>query len=971
VNFRLLGPLEVEGPLGQIRLDGKRRRLFLLRLLTSPNLVLSDDRLAEDVWEGHPPEGVLSTLSSHVSLIRQAIGKERIRRKSGGYLMVVDLAEIDATCFSSEVDAGRTAWASGDRHAARELLAGALSRWRGPALADAGECAWAIGPRTRWEELRRAAEEELGEVRLQLGEHRQLVPMLEDAVAAEPLRERRWAQLMLAMYRSGLQADALNAYQRVRALLDEELGLEPSVELAHLEQRILRQDAELDWSAGVRVDTPQRPSGRHHIGLGASRQGDRPSRRTRMIGRERELDHLLSSIQERQVVTLTGIGGIGKSRLASEVTLWAERSYSEGSRWVELSSLTDSSDVHGAVAGALGIRITSPDMIVDTITEWLSDRRELLVLDNCEHVLPAVTGLVDVITSRCPGVTVLATSRILLGLPGEVVWTVRSLHRDDAFALFEERVFEIDPELSLGEGDRELIHRICDRLDGHPLAIEIAAAQVRSRSIEDILEVLPREWGEIDAETMQTRHRSLDESVAWSVRLLDDDSRRLFQDLAVFPSGFELDAALTVCDDEAMVRRIPFELAVLVSHSMIQIDRSATTTRYRVLEAMRDFGRRSEGVAARQKELQTRHCDYYRRHCVEVGRATLGPGYHGNGSMVRAEWDNFRAAMDHAIKDGDHDSAVDFVVPIGQWAIRALQSEHRLWVARCLELVASRSQIRPSLLALAAKWLGLSGDHEGARRLALDAIAAAAPDSTAAAMSWVAVAFSNGMTGRRKDVARAIAEAEAALDSCGDGFTFVEGHAVLHPLIVIATPDRQGSHRDAVHRAALDLDNSIANAIVHRMDVVEHIRGGMIEKAVWLLPAAIEAASRAQVASIEMDLEAMALLLMSPDDPTADERLLRILSALKAYDYGDTILRVLEYLGIVWARRGIVDRAATVLGHLQANNLRYPNPFGQLLRAEFLDPVASEPEAVASLESGAAMTRSELVNYAIELLGSG
>ena len=970
MNFGLLGPLEVGGSTGRIRIDGRRRRLLLLRLLSSPNHVVSDDQLAEDVWEGHPPDGVASTLSSHISLLRQVIGKDRLRRRSGGYLIVADVGDIDATCFCSDVDAGRAAWALGDRREAAELLSAALSRWRGQALADAGESPWAIGPRTRWEELRRAAVEDLGDVRLELGEHRQLVPILEDAISEEPLRERRWAQLMLAMYRSGLQADALHAYQRLRSLLVEEMGLEPSAELTLLERSILRQDPAIDWSAETPPESVRLARGRRRIGLEAIRAGDRMQRRNRLIGRALEFDRLVSSVQKRQVITLTGVGGIGKSRLASEVLVGAERSFTEGARWIELSSLTDSSDVPGAVAGALGVRVTSPDATVDTITEWLTDRNELLVLDNCEHVLPAVVALVDVITSRCPGVTVLATSRILLGLTGEVAWTVRSLAADDALALFEERAFEIDPGLTFDEADRTLIRRICGRLDGHPLAIEIAAAQLRLRSLEDVLAVLPRDRGDVDPEVLPRRHRSLDESVAWSVRLLDDDSRRLFRDLAVFPSGFDLDAVSEVCEDGTQDRRIRFELAILANHSMILIDRSTDTTRWRLLEAMRDLGVRDDADTARRHELRSRHSAYYRRRCTETGRTTLGRGFHGNGSLIRKEWDNFRSAMEHALEAGDLDAVEDFIAPIGQWAIRSLQSEHRLWVARGAALSARRSEVRPAIAVLAARWQGFSGDHDGARRMALAAIDRAPRGSTAAAMSWVTVAFANAMTGRRDEVVQAIGEAETALAACGDAFTFVEGHSVLHPLISVATPERQQSHREAVHEAAVDLDNAIAHAIVHRMDVVDHIRGGMIDKALWALPAAIESASRAQAASIEMDLEAMALLLMAPEDPAADERLLRVLSALNSYDYGDSIWGVLEVLGVYWARRHKADRAAMILGHLRANDRSYPNPVGRRLRREFLDPLASEPQVAACLEAGAQLTRSEIVHYALSRLRS-
>ena len=239
------------------------------------------------------------------------------------------------------------------------------------------------------------------------------------------------------------------------------------------------------------------------------------------------------------MVTLTGVGGIGKSRLALEASIGVEDSYSEGVCWIDLAPLGESGGVAASVAAGLGVQASAAEDLIDRITSWLADREELLILDNCEHVLSEAAGLVDVLTVRCPGITVLATSRSPLGLPGEIVWPMRALSPTDSSALFEERLFELDANLTLGAQDRETVARICDRVDGHPLAIEMAAAQVRSRSFEDILAVLPRTWEGGGVDDVPERHRSLDGNIEWSVRLLDDGSRELFENLSVFPSGFD------------------------------------------------------------------------------------------------------------------------------------------------------------------------------------------------------------------------------------------------------------------------------------------------------------------------------------------------------------------------------------------------------------------------------------------------
>ena len=247
VRFKILGSLAVEGEGGPLVVSGVRRRALLLRLLVPPNHPVSDDRLTDDLWDGEPPAGAASTLASHVSLLRQVIGRDRIARRAGGYVLVVGHEEVDALCFEEEAKAGDAAFGEGRVELARRLFEAALERWRGPALMDVHDMSWASGETTRLEELRRTSQESLMDARLALGEHHQLVAALESAVAEDPLRERRWRQLMIALYRSGRQADALHAYQRLRLFLGDQLGIEPSAELTLLEHSIILQKPELDW----------------------------------------------------------------------------------------------------------------------------------------------------------------------------------------------------------------------------------------------------------------------------------------------------------------------------------------------------------------------------------------------------------------------------------------------------------------------------------------------------------------------------------------------------------------------------------------------------------------------------------------------------------------------------------------------------------------------------------------------------
>ena len=336
MKFKVLGSLVVESDTGPLEVAGSRRKALLLRLLISANHPISDGRLLEDLWEGSPPPGASSTLASHVSLLRQVIGRDRIARRAGGYALVVDQWALDSICFQREAEAGQRALGAGDARAAYSLFSRALDRWSGPALLDVERMTWAQGERARLEELRLMSFESLVEARLTLGEHHELVASIEELVAEFPLRERFWGQLMTALYRAGRQADALRAYQRLRTLLGDELGLEPTAELVSLESAILLQKPELDWQESSLI--------RNSAGTGRGRAPEamRPAslelpRRLNvrpaasLVGREIEMQLILNAIKRvagdegHEAVLISGEAGQGKTALVAEAARSAIR----------------------------------------------------------------------------------------------------------------------------------------------------------------------------------------------------------------------------------------------------------------------------------------------------------------------------------------------------------------------------------------------------------------------------------------------------------------------------------------------------------------------------------------------------------------------------------------------------------------------------------------------------------------------
>ena len=392
MRFSILGSLTVDDDAGLLTISGRRRRALLLRLLVPANHPVPDDQLIEDLWGGASPTAAASTLASHVSLLRQVIGRDRIARRAGGYVLVVDDEEVDASCFEVEAQAGERALAEGKGDLARRLFVTALERWRGPALMDVRDMSWARVETTRLEELRRSSQESLIDTRLALGEHHHLVASLESAVSEDPLRERRWQQLMIALYRSGRQADALQTYQRLRSILGDELGIEPSAELTLLERSIILQDPALDWHG---TSTPPRvaPDGRSRLLIDLplpGRLGDRLP--PHVIGRTGEEATIAAAVARvaadagREVTLISGEAGMGKTTLAA-VTARAARQ-------------------QGACVlfGHCEEDLSSPyQLFVEALTDFVTEIPQDQLLQYVEEFASELASLVPALKRRIPG----------------------------------------------------------------------------------------------------------------------------------------------------------------------------------------------------------------------------------------------------------------------------------------------------------------------------------------------------------------------------------------------------------------------------------------------------------------------------------------------------------------------------------------------------------------------------------------
>ncbi len=741
VRIGILGPLELRDEAGQlVPLGGARLRALLIRLALAAGRTVPAERLATDLWDGDGPADAANALQALVSRLRSVAGRAMVEHHPGGYLLAVDPGQVDANMFERLVLAARAALAADDHTRGTTLLRQALGLWRGPALADVEEAAFAAGPIARLEELRLAATEDRIEADLALGHGAGLAPELEELVAAYPLRERLRGQLMRVLYLGGRQAEALAGYEDTRQLLASQLGVDPSPGLAAVHLAILRGDPGLgrpaadrpavgrsgvgrpgvDWLAGGRPEVERR-----------ARRSNLPAQLTSFVGREEELNRVGKLLGESRLVTLTGPGGTGKTRLAVEVSARLTDQMPDGVWFVPLAPVRGALDVPQAVLSA----ISAPEAAwiadaadpvlgavlppLDRLADVLATRELLLVLDNCEHLIGSVARLTGRVLAEAPGVRILATSREPIGVTGETLCPVPSLPLppDDAggaatggragsgtpgaaaadgaaadgaaamqygaVRLLAERAAAVRPGFTVDQVSAEPVIRICRALDGNPLAIELAAARLRSLTPGQVASRLDDRFSLLTAgsRTALPRHQTLRAIVDWSWDLLSENERTVLRRLSVFSGGATPGAAELVCgplpvaDPGGLIDVI----ASLVDKSLVTATGEAEV-RYRLLETVRAYAAERLAEAGEETQVRAAHARYF------LGLAEQGePQLRGADQLLwlarlSAEHDNFAAALRYAIGVRDAATGLRFVAALAWfWFMRDYEAEAAEW----------------------------------------------------------------------------------------------------------------------------------------------------------------------------------------------------------------------------------------------------------------------------------------------------
>ncbi|SDW96864.1 Predicted ATPase [Saccharopolyspora shandongensis] len=701
LRVTLLGAFQASRGEAALPVPGARLQGLVVRLALAGGRAVEQGVLVDAIWAEDPPAGPAHALQSLVSRLRRALGSAGdVAQLAGGYRLAVDAADVDALLFEQLAAAGRDRLRAGDPNAAAAVLGEAVALWGDrPGTEPAVVAAVAPAAATRLAHASIEAVADLADAELALGRADAAAARLAALLAEHPVHERAAALLMDALAAQGRQAEALAWYERVRETLSDVLGTDPGAALRERHLRLLRAERPAPAAA-------------------QTRPRDLPVPLTSFIGRDDDLARIEALLSAGRLVTVLGPGGAGKTRLAVEAARRHRHEYRDGAWLIDLASVTEPAKVGAALLAAIGLRGSAlfeasaklrGDLVgeLDVLADQLDGRESLLVVDNCEHLIDAVAHLVSALLARCAGLRVLATSREPLAIDGEALVPlgpltlpepdadVEQARRMASVRLFAERAAAVRPGFDVDERNLGEVLRIVRSLDGLPLALELAAARLRTLSLADLAAGLSDRFRLLatGSRTAFPRHRTLRAVIAWSWDLLGADARTVAERISVLPGGVTPASASAACAGaEVPAGEIRELLAGLVDRSLLQL--APDTGRHRMLETIREYGLESlaeQGTLTGVRDLTAR---YFAELVARYDPQLRGPEQRDALHVLRAEYDNVLAALRHLCDTGDADGAIGLAVNLTwYWQMLGRHPDAAYWLGEAVALPAERPSV--------------------------------------------------------------------------------------------------------------------------------------------------------------------------------------------------------------------------------------------------------------------------------------
>lgn len=700
LNVDVLGPLRVRAESAEIEIRRPSHRRLLLILALDIGRRIDVPVLIDRYWEDTPPPTAKAALQTHVSALRKSLGASAIITEDSGYRLELGDGILDADAFQLLAVETENAARGREWNVALSRAVSALDLWRGRPFEELDN-AFAQPQITKLEEIHNELLERRAEALIALDRPSDALPDLEGLVIEYPLRERLWEHLMTARYRLGRHTEALRAYGELSEHLSE-LGLVPGERLRRLEDRILIHDSRM---------TPTR--------------NNLPIELSSFIGREQAVDQTRHLLSERRLVTLTGPGGSGKTRLAIQATRGLLGEFWNGVWLVELAATENPALITTQVASAMGLKPSGQDALA-AIKEASASGDTLIVLDNCEHLLRGAASAAEELLQSSPELKILATSREPLRVPGESVYDVpgmdlpservpepREALRYESIQLFEQRAKQADPSFRIHDRNVDAVVKLCRQLDGLPLALELAAARTPSMSVESLVDRLDNHLQLLTtgSTTGSPRQRTLEATIAWSYRLLDDCEKTVISRLSVFRGGFQLDAAEQVVAGTGVT---PSDVAPIVSDlvnkSLVSTYKTRLGTRYRLLETVRQFAVLRLEETSEVAAIQSHHQEWCLSRIADLWERALGAGRAGLSHTLDLESDNLQVALARAEANDDRITFVELSLALGwHWYLRGdLTNASR--ILRSALSVTNDPQSEARTRALLARCLAYSED---------------------------------------------------------------------------------------------------------------------------------------------------------------------------------------------------------------------------------------------------------------------